>query len=127
MNDSDASRASRARRATRQPGRHGEAVAAGRPIGESQAVGSHEEPRADARADARAGANRHGDAEIARRAAEVAALADQPDPGLTREFVSFLMTNKKWWMAPLLGSILLLGWLSWLSAGTAGPFIYTLF
>ena len=65
--------------------------------------------------------------ERSRRAAEVAAIAEQREPGLAREFAAFLISNKKWWLAPLLASFVLLGWLSWLSAGSAGPFIYTLF
>ena len=33
--------------------------------------------------------------------------------GIVREFVDFLGENKKWWLAPIIISILLLGYLGW--------------
>jgi len=47
--------------------------------------------------------------------------------GLAREFTDFLMENKKWWLAPIIISILLLGGLVLLGGSAAAPFIYTLF
>lgn len=47
--------------------------------------------------------------------------------GLVSELVGFLMANKKWWLAPILISILLLGLLVVLGGTAAAPFIYTLF
>ena len=47
--------------------------------------------------------------------------------GLTSEFVSFLKENKKWWLAPIIFSILGLGLLVLLGGTAAAPFIYTLF
>ena len=47
--------------------------------------------------------------------------------GLMREFLDFLGENKKWWLAPILISILLLGALVMLGGTAAAPFIYTLF
>ncbi|MDH5676266.1 MAG: DUF5989 family protein [Myxococcales bacterium] len=47
--------------------------------------------------------------------------------GLTRELLDFLVENKKWWLAPIVVSILLLGLLVLLSGTAAAPFIYTLF
>lgn len=47
--------------------------------------------------------------------------------GLLREFVEFLGENKKWWLAPIIVSILLLGALVLLGGTAAAPFIYTLF
>ncbi len=47
--------------------------------------------------------------------------------GLVAEMVEFLKTNKKWWLAPILISILLLGLLVLLGGTAAAPFIYTLF
>ncbi|MDD9943067.1 MAG: DUF5989 family protein [Myxococcales bacterium] len=61
------------------------------------------------------------------RSADFARQADQPRPGLAREFLDFLRENKKWWLLPILISVLLLGALVVLSGSVAGPFIYTLF
>lgn len=47
--------------------------------------------------------------------------------GLISEFVGFLKANKKWWLAPIIISILLLGLLVVLGGTAAAPFIYTLF
>ena len=47
--------------------------------------------------------------------------------GLAREFFDFLMDNKKWWLAPIVVSILLLGALVFFGGSAAAPFIYTLF
>jgi hypothetical protein len=47
--------------------------------------------------------------------------------GLVAEFMGFLKANKKWWLAPIIISILLLGLLVVLGGTAAAPFIYTLF
>lgn len=47
--------------------------------------------------------------------------------GLVMEFVDFLKENKKWWLAPIIVSILGLGLLVMLGGTAAAPFIYTLF
>ena len=45
-----------------------------------------------------------------------------------REFFSFLMARKKFWLAPIFVVMLLLGGLLVLTKGSAvAPFIYTLF
>jgi len=45
-----------------------------------------------------------------------------------REFLSFLMARKKFWLAPIFVMMLLLGGLLVISKGSAvAPFIYTLF
>ena len=49
------------------------------------------------------------------------------DSGLVREFWAFLRHNKKWWLLPIVISILLLGALVVLSGTAAAPFIYTMF
>ena len=50
------------------------------------------------------------------------------NPGrATRRSVGFVGQNKKWWLAPILLSILLLGVLVALGSTAAAPFIYTLF
>lgn len=46
---------------------------------------------------------------------------------LPGEFVAFLKVNKKWWLAPIVVSILVLGLLVALGGTAAAPFIYTLF
>ncbi len=59
---------------------------------------------------------------------DFAAQAKSGDrPGLVREFVEFLGENKKWWLAPIIVSVLLLGALVLLGGTAAAPFIYTLF
>lgn len=47
--------------------------------------------------------------------------------GLASEFVDFLKDNKKWWLAPIIFSVLALGLLVMLGGSAAAPFIYTLF
>jgi len=47
--------------------------------------------------------------------------------GLVSEFIGFLKHNKKWWLAPIIIAILLLGLLVVLGGTAAAPFIYTLF
>lgn len=47
--------------------------------------------------------------------------------GLVAEFWDFLKDNKKWWLAPIVISILGLGLLVLLGGTAAAPFIYTLF
>jgi hypothetical protein len=47
--------------------------------------------------------------------------------GIVSEFWDFLKDNKKWWLAPIVISILGLGALVLLGGSAAAPFIYTLF
>lgn len=55
------------------------------------------------------------------------AEAARPSGGLVAEFWDFLRQNKKWWLAPIVISILGLGLLVLLGGTAAAPFIYTLF
>ena len=55
------------------------------------------------------------------------AQASGKQAGLVSEFIGFLRANKKWWLAPIIISILLLGLLVVLGGTAAAPFIYTLF
>jgi hypothetical protein len=55
------------------------------------------------------------------------AAAEQPGGSLLKEFWDFLRFNKKWWLLPILITLLLLGLLMVLSGTAAAPFIYTLF
>lgn len=48
--------------------------------------------------------------------------------GIVKEFWDFLKVRKKWWLAPIIIVLLLLGILIFFSQGSAvAPFIYTLF
>ena len=49
------------------------------------------------------------------------------NPSFFRELVMFIRHNKKWYLIPILVSILLLGVLIALGSTGAAPFIYTLF
>jgi hypothetical protein len=52
--------------------------------------------------------------------------AEAPQPSLFREFGEFLVTNKKWWLIPIIFVLGLLGLFVYFSS-TAAPFIYPLF
>ena len=54
-------------------------------------------------------------------------LAKQKRTGLLGEIVGLLVEHKKWWLAPIIISVLLLGALVLLGGTASGPFIYTLF
>lgn len=58
---------------------------------------------------------------------DFAAQSAEDRVGLVGEFVDFLKDNKKWWLAPIIVSILGLGLLVVLGGTAAAPFIYTLF
>jgi hypothetical protein len=51
----------------------------------------------------------------------------ETETSLLGELWSFLRQNKKWWLLPLVLTLLLLGLLTLLSGTAAAPFIYTLF
>ena len=53
--------------------------------------------------------------------------ARRPRAGLVRELFDLLRTHKKWWLTPLVVTLLLLGVLSLLAGSSVAPFIYTLF
>jgi len=53
--------------------------------------------------------------------------AANTQPGFASEFLNFLFHNKKWWLAPILFVLLLIGFLVVLAGTPAAPFIYTLF
>lgn len=52
---------------------------------------------------------------------------EKQSEGLVSELVYFLKTNKRYWLAPIILSLLLLGLLIILAGSSAAPFIYTLF
>ena len=51
----------------------------------------------------------------------------QKDRHFLSEFICFMCENKKWWLSPIIGVLLLLGLLIHLGGGGWAPFIYTLF
>ena len=53
--------------------------------------------------------------------------AEEPAPGIVREFIDFLRFNKKWWLIPIVVMLLLIALLSVLSTTALAPFIYPLF
>lgn len=53
--------------------------------------------------------------------------ANQPQVGFVREFWEFLCYNKKWWLIPIVLSLLLIAALAILTSSPVAPFIYTLF
>ncbi len=53
--------------------------------------------------------------------------ASSDELSLLHEFALFLRENKKWWLIPLVGPLLLIGLLSLFAASGAAPWIYTLF
>ena len=61
------------------------------------------------------------------RAEQFARQAEGPQAGLVGEFLSFLVHNKKWWLAPIIVVLLLMGLLILLGSTGAAPFIYPLF
>jgi len=76
------------------------------------------DPHSDQKSDSAEGEN---------QSEEFIAQAGQSRVGLAGEFVDFLKHNKKWWLAPIIISILGLGLLVMLGGTAAAPFIYTLF
>jgi uncharacterized phage infection (PIP) family protein YhgE len=48
--------------------------------------------------------------------------------GILKELWAYLRMNKKWWLAPIIIALLLLGFLIFFTQSSAvAPFIYTLF
>jgi hypothetical protein len=56
-----------------------------------------------------------------------AQAAEGKSASIVAEFIDFLKDNKKWWLAPIILSVLGLGALVLLGGTAAAPFIYTLF
>ncbi|MGO8748563.1 MAG: DUF5989 family protein [Thermoguttaceae bacterium] len=50
--------------------------------------------------------------------------AERRPPSIGVEFVQFLAHEKKWWLAPIILALLLLGALVFLASTPAAPFIY---
>lgn len=58
---------------------------------------------------------------------DFASQAEGENHGILREFWDLLRHNKKWWLLPVIVSLLVLGVLVILGSTAAAPFIYTLF
>lgn len=58
---------------------------------------------------------------------EFAQEAQKPRNSGARELLDFLAENRKWWLAPLVIALLVLGALVALGGTAAGPFLYSLF
>ena len=58
---------------------------------------------------------------------DFARQANTANPGIVAEFVEFLVSNKKWWLIPILIVLALVGLLIVLSASPFAPFIYPIF
>jgi len=54
-------------------------------------------------------------------------LASGKQVGLVREFWDFLKHNKKWWLTPIILSLLLIALIAITASSGAAPFIYTLY
>ena len=53
--------------------------------------------------------------------------AEQRSSGLLGELFGYLRDSRKWWLAPILLALLVIGALAVLAQTAAAPFIYTLF
>lgn len=53
--------------------------------------------------------------------------AQEKPAGLVRDLIGLLKANKKWWLAPIILALLLIGLLVFLAATKVAPFIYPLF
>jgi len=60
-------------------------------------------------------------------AEEFAREAERETPSLARELWDWMRQNKKWWLAPLLALLLVVGVLVVLGGTVLGPFLYPLF
>lgn len=62
------------------------------------------------------------------RRSEFSQVAEtEGEQSLFGEFIDFLTMNKKWWLAPIIITLILLGGLLYLSGSAAAPFVYSLF
>ena len=67
------------------------------------------------------------DSDTSTAASDFQQIASGKQVGIVREFWDFLKHNKKWWLTPIILSLLLIALIA-ISAGSgAAPFIYTLF
>jgi hypothetical protein len=53
--------------------------------------------------------------------------AERATPGLVADSIVFILYSKKWWLVPIVVSLLVLSLFAGLSGTGAAPFIYALF
>jgi hypothetical protein len=53
--------------------------------------------------------------------------AEEPPPGLAKEFLHFFLQSKKWWLLPIVGVLLVFGLLVMLGNGPLAPLIHTIY
>ena len=51
----------------------------------------------------------------------------EESPGFIADLAAFLLQNKKWWLLPIVVTLVLVGVLLVLGGTSAAPFIYSLF
>jgi hypothetical protein len=56
-----------------------------------------------------------------------AAQAEERRYGTLAELVAYMRSTRKWWLTPIIATLVLIGGLVLLSSTAAAPFIYTLF
>ena len=61
------------------------------------------------------------------RPKDFAEQANSPQPGFLAELWEFMAANRKWWLAPIVAMLLLIGGLILMSGTAVAPFVYTLF
>jgi hypothetical protein len=52
---------------------------------------------------------------------------DDRNVGLARELLELILHNKKWWLAPIIVVLLVIGVLAVLGSSALAPFLYPLF
>lgn len=58
---------------------------------------------------------------------DFAKQAEAPERGFIAELIAFLRENKRWWLIPIIISLVLLALLLFLGQSPLSPFVYTLF
>ena len=61
------------------------------------------------------------------QADEIARQAEEPQHGMLREMAGLLLSNRKWWLVPIIVGLLFAGVLVVLGGTAVAPIIYTLF
>ena len=67
------------------------------------------------------------DSDASTAASDFQQIASGKQVSIVREFWDFLKHNKKWWLTPIILSLLLIALIAITASSGAAPFIYTLF
>jgi hypothetical protein len=62
-----------------------------------------------------------------RDGSDFAARAAEPRTGTFGELIAYMSSTRKWWLTPIIITLVAIGGLVLLSSTAAAPFIYTLF